>query len=151
MADFYSEMADFARDILSPAAAGGLGQGKIEIVRYTPGSPPTDPWDPPNPPTLTRTPLKGAARGVSEQLVGTEVAPGVQLRATDLIVIVAPWGGQYMATDELEIDGAPYTVMRVDRIPAAGIVSAFRFFVRGNAGAVAEPAPPAPPVPPDDE
>lgn len=148
MADFYSELADFARDILSPTSAGGLGQGDIQLVRYTPGPPPTNPWDPPSDPVKTRAPLKGAARGVSEQLVGTEVAPGVQLLATDLIVIVAPWGGQYMASDELEIDGAPVTVMRVDRIPAAGIVSAFRFYVRG--GAKGEPEP-EPPDPPDDD
>ncbi len=129
---FYDDMAAFANDILSPTSQGGFGQGTIKLVRYTPApDDPDEPWLPPLPPTRTETVLKGAARGVSQQLVGTDVAPGVQIKATDLTVIVAPWGGTYEAGDVLELDGKPVTVLRYDNIPAAGTVSAIRFIIRG--------------------
>lgn len=132
MADIYTRMAGVANKLLTPAsdAPGTFGQGLIQLVRYTDGAPPANSWDPPRPPVVTKTTLKGAARGVSTELVGTEVAPGVQLVATDLVVIVAPWGGAYAVGDGMELDGRAVTVMRVDRIPAAGTVSAFRFYVR---------------------
>lgn len=131
MADFYAEMAAFSNEILAPTSQGGLGQGVIKLVRYTPATPdPGEPWKPPLSPTRTETLLKGAARGVSKELVGSEAAPGVQINATDLTVIVAPWGGTYDTADVIEIDGSPVTVLRYDNIPAAGTVSAIRFIVR---------------------
>lgn len=130
MADFYSEMADVAREMLAPTDEGGLGQGKIEIVREVPGAPGPNPWDPPLPPTYTRTALDGAARGVSKDLVGLPVETGGQIVATDLQVIVAPWGGAYEPADVLELDGVPVTVLKIENIPAAGTVCAVRFLVR---------------------
>lgn len=132
MADFYSDMRAFANEILAPTSQGGLGQGVIKLVRYTPAAPdPNEPWKPPSNPTRTETLLKGAARGVSKELIGAETAPGVQIKATDLTLIVAPWGSTYDAADVIEIDGKPVTVLRYDNIPAAGIVAAIRFIVRG--------------------
>lgn len=128
--DFYTQMAGVARDLLAPTSRGGLGQGKIELVRYT-DTPPVNPWDAPLPPTRTVTTLNGAARGVSKEMIGAPVDNGGQIVATDLVVIVAPWGGQYAPTDVLEIDGKPVTILSVSNIPAAGIVSAIRFIVRG--------------------
>lgn len=130
MVDFYTEMAGVATSILSPTSQGGLGQGKIELVRYA-DNPPANAWDPPRPPTRTATLLKGAARGVSKEMIGAPVQNGGQIVATDLVVIVAPWGGQYAPADVLEIDGKPVTILSVSNIPAAGIVSAIRFIVRG--------------------
>lgn len=128
--DFYTQMAGVARDLLAPTSRGGLGQGKIELVRYV-DTPPVNPWDAPSPPTRTATTLNGAARGVSKEMIGAPVDNGGQIVATDLVVIVAPWGGQYAPADVLEIDGKPVTILSVSNIPAAGIVSAIRFIVRG--------------------
>lgn len=132
MADFYEQMAGVANELLAPTARGGLGQGVVKLVRYTPGAPPANPWDAPTQPSRTETVLRAAARGVSKQFVGVEVAPGNPIVATDLQVIAAPWGGQYDPGDIIEIDGKPVTILRVDDIPAAGIVSAIRFIVRAG-------------------
>lgn len=130
MGDFYADMRQVAIDLLAPTAEGGLGQGKIELVRQVPGSPGPNPWDPPFPPSRVVTPLDGAARGVKKELVGLPVETGGQIVATDLQVIVAPWGGSYAPADVLEIDGDPVTVLKVENIPAAGTVCAIRFLVR---------------------
>lgn len=130
MADFYDEMAGVTREMLAPTSEGGLGQGKVALVRYVPGPPPANAWDPPSPPSRQVTPLDGAARGVGKELVGAPVENGGQIVATDLQVIVAPFAGEYGPTDVLEIDDAPVTVLKVERIPAAGVVCAVRFLVR---------------------
>lgn len=130
MSDFYTEMAGVVREMLAPTDEGGLGQGDIALVRYVPGPPPANAWDPPSLPSRQVTPLDGAARGVAKELVGTPVETGGKIVATDLQVIVAPWGGEYGVTDVLEIDGSPVTVMKVENIPAAGTVCAVRFLVR---------------------
>ncbi|AJA07456.1 hypothetical protein SKP52_02605 [Sphingopyxis fribergensis] len=130
MADFYDEMAQMAREMLAPTSEGGLGQGTIELVRYTPGAPGPNPWDPPTPPTRVVTPLDGAASGVGKELIGAPVETGGQIVATDRQVIVAPWGGAYEPGDVLELDGAPVTVLKISNIPAVGTVCAVKFVVR---------------------
>lgn len=130
MADIYERMQATARRLLAPTDEGGLGQGKIELVRYVAGPPPANSWDPPSPPSRQVTPLDGAASGVGKELVGTPVETGGQIVATDLQVIVAPWGGEYDPADVLEIDGKPVTVLSVRNIPAAGTVVAVKFVVR---------------------
>lgn len=130
MGDFYAEMRQAAIDLLAPTDDGGLGQGAIDLVRYVPGPPEPNPWDPPTPETREVTPLNGAARGVSKELVGLPVETGGQIVATDLQVIVAPWGGEYEPGHVLEIDGAPVTILKIENIPAAGTVCAIRFLVR---------------------
>lgn len=137
MADFYTEMRGVAQELLAPTASGGLGQGSIALARFT-EVPPANPWEPSGDPVVTRVALNGAARGVSKELVGLSIAPGNQIVATDLQVIVAPWWGGaaspggYDPADVLELDGKPVTVLRVDNIPAVGIVSAVRFIVRAG-------------------
>lgn len=130
MSDFYTEMAGVARELLAPTSEGGLGQGKIELVRYTPGAAPAQPWEPPATPTRTVTPLDGAASGVSKELIGAPVETGGQIVATDRQVIVAPWGGAYEPGDVLELDDAPVTVLKIINIPAVGTVCAIKFVVR---------------------
>lgn len=130
MPDFYAEMAGVTRELLSPTSEGGLGQGDIAIVRYVPGPSPANAWDPPSEPERDITVLDGAARGVGKELVGTPIENGGKIVATDLSVIVAPWGGSYEPADVLEVDGLPVTVLRVENIPAAGTVCAVRFVVR---------------------
>lgn len=130
MTDFYSEMADVAREMLAPTTEGGLGQGAIQLVRLIPGDAPTNAWDPPAEPTPEIITLNGAASGVAKELIGAPVENGGQIVATDRQVIVAPWGGEYEPTDALKLDGVAVTILKVSNIPAVGTVCAIRFVVR---------------------
>lgn len=127
---FYSDMAAVAAELLAPESQGGLGQGSIVLVRYTPAAAGANPWDAPGAPTPTRTTLAGVVSGVSKELVGTPVADGTAIVATDLQVIVAPWGGSYDPGDVLELDGTPVIVLKVQNIPAVGTVAAVKFIAR---------------------
>ncbi len=130
MMDFYDEMAGVTAELLAPTSAGGLGQGVIVLVQYTPGPPPTESWLPPSPPVPSRAPLNGAVSGVGKDLIGTALENGTTIVAGDLKVIVAPWGGSASPEDVLELDGAPATVMKVEPIPAIGTAAAVRMIVR---------------------
>jgi hypothetical protein len=130
VADIYTRMAATAKRLLAPTSQGGLGQGTIELVRYIEGAAPANPWDPPATPAREITVLDGAARGVGKELIGAPVETGGQIVATDLQVIVAPWGGVVEPADVLEIDGKPVTILSVKNIPAAGTICAVRFVVR---------------------
>lgn len=130
MADFYSDLAKMASDLLAPTSQGGLGQGKIELTRIMHGVvDPDEPWQPVEEITQT-VELRGAARGLTANLVGTEVG-GVILVATDKEVICEVPSIGYVAGDILSIDGVPMTILNAERIPAAGVTSAVRFTVRG--------------------
>ena len=130
MPDIYERMRATAQRLLAPTSEGGYGQGSIALVSYVPGSPPATEWSPPSPPTREDTPLSGAVRGVGKELIGAPVENGGQIVATDLQVIVAPWGGEYEAGQVMEIDGAPVTILKIENIPAAGTACAIRFIVR---------------------
>lgn len=130
MGDFYQDMRQTAIDLLAPTDEGGLGQGKIELVRYVEGAAPANSWDPPSPPSRVVTPLDGAASGVSKELIGAPVETGGQIVATDRQVIVAPWGGAYEPGDVLELDDVPVTILKIINIPAVGTVCAIKFVVR---------------------
>jgi hypothetical protein len=127
---FYDEMANVVREMLAPTSQGGLGQGSIALIRYLEGAAPANPWDVPAAPSRQVTTLDGAARGVGKDLIGAPVETGGQIVATDLAVIVAPWGGFVEPVDVLEIDGVPVTILKVENIPAAGTVCAVKFVVR---------------------
>lgn len=130
MADFYAEMAQMARDLLAPTSQGGLGQGKIELTRVTPGVvDPDRPWDPVEPITQTE-PVRGAVRGISKELVGTELG-GTVLLASDRVAICEVPSITYTAGDVLTVDGRPVHVIAFEKIPAAGVTSAVKFFLRG--------------------
>jgi hypothetical protein len=130
MADFYDEMRDVVREMLAPTSEGGLGQGTIELVRYIEGPAPTNSWDPPATPEREITVLDGASRGVGKELIGAPVETGGQIVASDLQVVVAPWGGAVDPADVLQIDGTPVTILSVRNVPAAGTVCAVKFVVR---------------------
>lgn len=129
MDDFYSEMAAMTRDLLAPTSQGGLGQGTIVLTRKTPGVPGPNPWDPVEPVTQSET-LRGAVRGVSQRLVGTEVG-GTVILASDRQAVCAVPALQYQAGDVLSVDGAPVHIIAFERIPAAGTTSAVKFIIRG--------------------
>lgn len=130
MTDFYEQMAAVAAKLLAPTSEGGLGQGDVRSVTYTPAPPPANSWEPPGDPAPTPIVLKAAVRGVSEEYIGAPANDGSLIVGTDLQVIAAPWGGEYEAGAELQIDGKSVTVLRVMPIPAAGTVSAVKFIVR---------------------
>lgn len=127
MASIYDRGAALATRLLAPDR---MGQGTITLVRYGPAPTPTNPWDAPQPGARIETPLNGAARGVSKELIGAPVENGGQVVATDLMVIVAPFAGGYDPADIVEIDGKPVTILSVSNIPAAGTVCAVRLIVR---------------------
>ncbi len=131
MADFYTEMQQFARDILSPTAQGGLGQGVIHLVTTRPGVPDPDaPWAPVEPVT-TKQLIKGAVRGVSSKLVGVGVGETVILPSDRVAICEVP-SVMYEPGDTLLVDGKPVHIIQFDKIPAAGITSAVRFIIRGG-------------------
>lgn len=128
--DLYVDLAQMANEILAPSSQGELGQGVIVLARSTPGTPnPNAPWEPVTPAVTTET-LKGAVRGVDKRLVGTEVG-GAVILASDRQCICAPPVMAYTAGDTLSVDGVPVHIISVERIPAAGTVSAVRFIIRG--------------------
>lgn len=128
MADFYSEMAQMAAELLAPTNEGGLGQGSIVLSRQS-STPGANPWDPPVTTTTTET-LRGAVRGVSKELVGAEIG-GTVILASDRQAICAPPQMGYTAGDTLIVDGVPVHIVAVQKIPAAGITSSVRFIIRG--------------------
>ncbi len=129
MADFYSDMAKMAAQLLAPTSQGGLGQGEIKLTRKTPGAPGPNPWDPVKPVTQTET-LHGAVRGVSMQLIGTEM-DGTVILASDRQAICTVPAMRYTAGDVLSVDGVPVHIIAVEKIPAAGVTSAVKFIIRG--------------------
>lgn len=129
MSDFYSELADMARELLAPTSQNGLGQGTIMLTHVTPGTPdPAEPWKPVQPQTTTQT-LRGAVRGVSKELIGTEAGGTIILASDRQAITEVPTLG-YEPGDLFGVDGQEVFVIRVDNIPAAGVTSAVRWVIR---------------------
>lgn len=128
MSDFYEQMGQMARELLAPTSAGGLGQGRLELVRSV-NIPPDNPWDPPIPKQQVES-IDGAVRGVDSRLVGVEVG-GTVILASDRVAITEVPKMGYEAGDVLTVDGRPVNIIAVEKIPAAGITSAVRFIIRG--------------------
>lgn len=130
MADFYQSMQQMARDLLAATSQGGLGQGEIILTRIIKGAPdPSAPWIPPADTKESET-IRGAVRGVSKELIGTEVG-GAIIVASDRQAICEVPKQPYTAGDILSVDGVPVHILSVTNIPAAGITSAVRFLIRG--------------------
>lgn len=128
--DFYTSMGRVASELLAPTSQNGLGQGNVVLSRKIPGTPdPSQPWIPVED-TFERETLRAAVRGVSKELVGTE-AGGTVILASDRQAICAPITMGYTAGDTLIVDGVPVHIVAVSNIPAAGVVSAVRFIIRG--------------------
>jgi hypothetical protein len=68
--------------------------------------------------------------GISQQLVGAEMGGAVLLASDRQAICEAP-RMEYQAGDVLSVDGFPVHILGVKRIPAAGTVSAVKFFIRG--------------------
>lgn len=129
MSDFYDDMRTMASELLEPTSSGGLGQGVIQLIRVTQGVVDSDkPWLPVQP-TEQAELLKGAVKGVSSKLVGTEVGSAVIL-SSDREVVCAPPAIDYQAGDILSVDGVRVNILSVQRIPEAGTTVAVKFIIR---------------------
>lgn len=119
MSIFYSDLRNVASGLLQE-----FNQGVVEI-----GKPVTNPgsneWDPPVT-DIEWTRVNAVARGVSQKYVD-----GVSIVATDLQLTVDMGAYDPAAGDRIRIDGKHVSVLRFDRIPAAGGVVAWRVIVRG--------------------
>lgn len=130
MGNIYVDSQKFVREILAPADSGALGQGTIQLTRVSPGVvDPDQPWIPAEPVTTTQT-IRAAVRGVDARLVGQPYA-GTVLLASDRVAITETPSIDYEAGDVLAVDGVPVHVIAVENIPAAGIVCAVKFIIRG--------------------
>ena len=124
MMGFYNDMADMVMDVLAPDA---LGQGTIELSRAV-SVDGDNPWG--NNTVYNTVKIKGAVRGVGQELVGVEMG-GAVIQASDRIAIceVSPIG--YEAGDILIVDGHPVHIISYQTIPAAGTPCASKFIIRG--------------------
>lgn len=129
MSDFYQDLANMARDLLKPATQGGFGQGIVVLKRVINGEPDTNnPWG--NSTTETTETLDAVVRGIDSKMVGTTMGSTV-LMASDLVVLAAVPKMTVESGDTLTIDGRNVKILSVQPIPAAGTMSAIKFFVRG--------------------
>lgn len=129
MSDIYTDMAKVAQDLLAPTSSNGLGQGSITITHIHPGTPDlAQPWVPVAPQTITQT-LRGAVRGVSMRLVGSEVG-GTIILASDRVATTEAPTIEYKAGDQMVVDGKAVQVLSVEKIPAAGTTVAVKWIIR---------------------
>jgi hypothetical protein len=119
MSTFYSDLRNVASGLLREFAQGTVDIGKPVT---TAGA---NEWAPPVT-TIAWTPVNAVARGVSQKYVD-----GASILATDLQLTVDFGAYDPAAGDRIRIDGKQVSVLRFDRIPAAGTVVAWRVFVRG--------------------
>lgn len=132
---FYDDMAGVASALLAPDETGGLGasSGSVTLTRRT-ITPASDPWGDPTVAENTET-LRAQVFGVSSEYIGLPAAEpgnGVVL-ASDLMCIMAVPTGGLQPGDVVSVNDVPVAILRVERIPAAGTVSAYRVIVRGGA------------------
>lgn len=138
MNDFYSEMKDVMAELLATTAEGGLGQTGVALTRVT-MVPPVNSWEMPTYTTKT-IPLKAAARGVSQDyvgspgingvVVGAERIEGVVIVATDIEVVFAAPDGGVKAGDAITVNGQSSTLIHLETIPAAGLTLGYRAILR---------------------
>lgn len=118
MSSFYTDLRNVASGLLQE-----FNQGVVEI-----GKPVTVEgefeWSPPV--TILRwTRVNAVARGVSQKYID-----GVSIVATDLQLTVDMGAYEPTAGDRIRIDGKQVSVLRFDRIPAAGVAVAWRVVCR---------------------
>ena len=122
---FYDDLQQVARDLLAPDTAGGLGQGKITLVRTTPGTPdPAQPWVPVTP-TVTTEDVNQISKTEAEYIsAGTIVQ-------TDLAyVIEAPRVIQPVPGDTVKVGGVHVGgVVHVVKFPPHGVTVLVKLWV----------------------
>lgn len=139
MADFYQEMAQMAEEMLAPTSQGGLGQGKVELIRKTVVRDELEPWQLPTE-TVQRETLRAAVSIIQSRFSSSAGYMGeTMILEGDLQVVAAvpkqlDWipGGQNSATLYVQLDdGLEIPVVQVSTIPEAGTPVAIIFVARG--------------------
>lgn len=102
-----------------------FNQGVIVLTKPGTTTPGENPWDPPVVTEPVAHTLKATAKGVSKEFID-----GTTIVATDIEIIAAVFDAEPEPADVLTIDGKPVMVLRVIRLPAAGVVVAWKFVVR---------------------
>lgn len=129
MSDFYSEMQGVASELLKE-----FGQGQVV---YTITGAPTGPAWNPTPGAPVSYTLDATVQGVAKEYVGAivqgagrESVGGAMILATDLQVTCAVFGSEPSLAGTITIDGKVCQIVRVDKVPGAGVTIAWRIFVR---------------------
>ncbi|WP_246676248.1 hypothetical protein [Mesorhizobium sp. B2-5-1] len=121
MAGFYDDMAEMVTELLQPDAAGGLGQGTVQLKRETPGVvDPDQPWVPVEP-TVQTWPLNAAVKRLHQRYEN-----GVLIVQTGDMVTFAVPEVEPELTDLIVIDGTDRAITNLMPIPAAGPTVAWK-------------------------
>ena len=96
--------------------------GALVLIKIAPGSGPD--WNP-GEPTETPHAFKGTLFGVSEKYVD-----GTLVVASDQQCTMPGGGAEPTTSDELMADGERHQIVKVERIPSAGIAAAYIVIVR---------------------
>ena len=117
MSDFYREMQGVASELLAEFSQG--------TVVYTITGAPTGPAWNPTPGAPVSYTLDATVQGVEADYVD-----GSLILATDKQVTCAVFGAEPSLAGTITIDGKVCQIVRVDKVPGAGTVIAWRIFVR---------------------
>jgi len=98
-------------------------QGTVTMSRST-STAGAGPFDPPTVTRATET-LNAVVRGVSQEFVDGDI-----IRNTDLQVLIKVPEVLPRVGDVVVVDDVNASVMRVDAIPGAGLIAAYRLIVR---------------------
>jgi hypothetical protein len=116
---FYEEMQGVASDLL-----GEFRQGVVILTKTVTAPGPND-WTP-GTETSTDYPLDAVVRAVEDKYVD-----GTTVLTTDRQVTCSVLAVEIEPGDRLAIDGKAVTLVKVMRIPAAGMAVAWKMIVRG--------------------
>ena len=118
MSAFYARAAATGKRLLTNYAQGSVSIGRTVIA------PGIEAWDAPTA-SVAWTDIKAIVSGVLSQFVD-----GVTVLSTDLQVTAYIADYQPLPGDLIKLDGLNVTVINQQKIPAAGIIAAWRFIVR---------------------
>lgn len=130
---FYTDLRNVASGLLAE-----FNQGTVDIGRTTTQAGEFE-WSPPVTGTQWNR-INSVFRGVSEKYVDN-----VNITASDLQGTIEAGQWEFRAGDKLRIDGVPAAILRIEKIPAAGTVVAYRVFARGGGVSTSAPEEPDPP------
>lgn len=113
---FYLDMSNIATQLLKQFDQGGLS---LDVYSSSGGTA----WEP-GTTTYTPQPFTGTAQGVKAQ----ELIDGL-IVSTDLAVTMPGTLAPKM-DDRITINGKAYSILKIDAKPSAGIVAAYKVYVR---------------------
>ena len=117
MTGFYGRLQGTASRLMAKFSQG-------QVVYTITGAPTGPAWDP-TPGTPVSYTLDATVQGVAKEYVD-----GTLILATDLQVTCAVFGAEPSLAGTITIDGKVCQIVRVDKVPGAGVTIAWRIFVR---------------------